>query len=81
MRIVEKHSHLNGEEYLIVHHKHVYEEIAEVIESVDAERFRTKVSKEKRMQGRLLYSPKALNREFDRLFNERDWEGRRYSTS
>lgn len=79
MRVVEKHSHLNGEEYLIVHHKRVYEEIAEVIESVDAERFRTKVSKEKRKKGRLLYSPSELNAEFDRLFSERDWESRRYS--
>jgi hypothetical protein len=79
MRIVEKHSHLNGEEYLIVHHKQVYEEIAQVVESVDAERLRTKVSREKRMKGRLLYSPKKLNAEFDRLFTERHWESRRYS--
>jgi len=79
MRIIEKHSHLNGEEYLIVHHQPVYEEIAEVIASVDAERFRTKVSKEKTMPGRLLYSPKDLNGEFGRLFGERDWESRRYS--
>jgi hypothetical protein len=79
MKIVEKHSHLNGEEYLIVHHQRVYEEIAEVIESVDAERFRTKVSREKTMPGRLLYSPKDLNSEFARLFGERNWESRRYS--
>ena len=79
MRIVQKHSHLNGEEYLIVHHKDVYDEIVEVVESVDADRFRTKVSREKTMKGRLLFSPTQLNSEFERLFAERDWQSRRYS--
>lgn len=33
MKIIEKYSHLNGEEYLIVHHKLVLDEIIKVIES------------------------------------------------
>lgn len=41
MKIVEKYSHLNGEEYLIVHHKAVLDEILDVIGNVDAETFRT----------------------------------------
>jgi hypothetical protein len=79
MRIVEKYSHLNGEEYLIVHHEAIYEEIREVIHSVDAEKVRTKVSEEKTMRGKLLYSPEGLNEEFARLFGRRNWQGKRYS--
>jgi hypothetical protein len=57
----------------------VYKEIMDVIRSVDADRFRTKVSKEKTMKGKLLYNPDALNREFKRLFKQRDWKDVRYS--
>ena len=41
MKIAQKYSHLNGEEYLIVHHKKLYKEIIEVIESIDANEFLT----------------------------------------
>lgn len=79
MEIIEKYSHLNGEEYLIVHHKKVYREIADVIQSVDANKFRTKVSKEKTMKGKLLYNPEELNEQFKRLFKRRRWMDVRYS--
>lgn len=79
MKITEKYSHLNGEEYLIVHHKDIYQEIKQVISKVDAEKFRIKVSKEKTMKGKLLYSPKDLNKEFKRLFNKHQWKEKRYS--
>ena len=48
MKIAHKYSHLNGEEYLIVHHNNLYKEIKTVISEVDANKFKTKVSKEKR---------------------------------
>ena len=79
MKIVEKYSHLNGEEYLIVHHKSVYKEIKDIIHSIDADKFRTKISEEKTMKGRLLYNPSELNREFKRLFKQRSWKDVRYS--
>ncbi len=79
MKIIEKYSHLNGEEYLIVHHRKVYTEIIDVIQSVDADKLRTKVSEEKTMEGKLLYNPGELNREFKRLFKERNWKDVRYS--
>jgi hypothetical protein len=47
MKISQKYSHLNGEEYLIVHHKKLYDEIISVVESIDANNFMTKESKEK----------------------------------
>lgn len=79
MEIIEKYSHLNGEEYLIVHHNDIYKEIIDVIKTVDADKFRTKVSKEKTMKGRMLFSPKKLNRKFKSLFKQRNWKDMRYS--
>lgn len=79
MKIVEKYSHLNGEEYLLVHHKPIYKEILDVIKGVDANNFRTKVSEEKTMPGKLLYNPDALNDEFKRLFRQKKWRDTRYS--
>ena len=79
MKIIEKYSHLNGEEYLIVHHKPVLDEIIKVIQSVNTDKFRTKVSKEKTMRGKKLFNPKALNIEFDRLFQQLNWKSVKYS--
>jgi hypothetical protein len=79
MKIIEKHSHLNGEEYLIVHHSKIYQEINDVIREIDAESFRTKISKEKTMTGKLLYNPDELNKEFKRLFNQKNWNETRYA--
>lgn len=79
MKIIEKYSHLNGEEYLIVHHKAILDEIIGGIKNVDAEKFRTKVSKEKTMKGKLLYNPDSLNKEFAKFFQQRNWKEVRYS--
>lgn len=79
MKIAQKYSHLNGEEYLIVHHNNLYEEIKEVIASIDADQFRTKISKEKRKIGNSLLSPKDLNEAFNTEFNEREWAESRYN--
>ena len=79
MKIAQKYSHLNGEEYLIVHHNDLYNEIIKVIESIDAEKFRTKISKEKRKIGNSLLSPIDLNEEFNVEFNKRGWSESRYN--
>lgn len=79
MKVIEKYSHLNGEEYLIVHRKHVHQEIMDIINAVDAGSLKTKVSKEKTMPGKRLYNPDRLNREFKRLFSQRSWKEKRYS--
>jgi len=78
MKIAQKYSHLNGEEYLIVHHYTLYKEIIKVIESVDANTFLTKESKEKTMTGKMLYSPIELNRAFNERFNNLGWNESRY---
>ncbi|MFP4023602.1 MAG: BglII/BstYI family type II restriction endonuclease [Thiohalospira sp.] len=78
MKIAQKYSHLNGEEYLLVHHKKLYTEIKKVIESIDANQFLTKESKEKTMKGRMLYSPVDLNKAFAESFNKLNWNESRY---
>jgi hypothetical protein len=78
MKIAQKYSHLNGEEYLIVHHKKLYKEIIKVIESINADEFLTKESKEKTMIGRMLYSPVELNKAFNQKFNNLGWNESRY---
>ncbi len=79
MKISQKYSHLNGEEYLIVHHNNLYTEIKEVIKFINAEQLKTKISKEHTMKGKKLYSPKALNRIFDKEFSDRNWHESRYN--
>ena len=77
MRIAARHSHLNGWEFLYVHHRGLIDEIEEVITSVDAEACRTKVSREKTKIGQLLYSPQDMNEAIKRGFTARNWQQRR----
>lgn len=77
MKIAQKYSHLNGEEYLLVHHKNEYKEIESIISKINAEKHRTKKSDEKNRKGQLLYNPSSLNKEFKKLFYEKGWTERR----
>ena len=77
MRLVSKYSHLNGEEYLLVHRPNLWEEVCEVIAEVDAESCKTKVSKEKTMPRKVLYSPPDMNKAFKKGFEARGWKERR----
>jgi len=79
MRLVETYSHLNGLEYLLVHKPHIWNEIRNVIANVDAMACKTKVSKEKRMHGKMLYSPKDMNSNMKALFEAKDWSEERVS--
>ncbi len=77
MRIEAKYSHLNGEEYLLVHRKQLWDEVKEVIAAVDAASCRTKVSREKTMPGKVLFSPADMNRAFKDGLKVRGWSERR----
>ena len=79
MNIVETYSHLNGLEFLIVHKPGLWEEIRKVIGLVDAESCKTKVSKEKTMKGKLLYSPIDMNKTFAKLLHTNQWKESRVS--
>jgi len=78
MKIAQKYSHLNGEGYLIVHHKNLYNEIIEVLNSVNADEFKTKISKEKTKKGKKLYSPVEINKAIDGKFRLKEWKESRY---
>ena len=79
MRIVEKYSHLNGLEFLLVHKPELWQEIETVIQSIDAETCKTKISKEKTKAGQILYSPIDLNCMFKKELYKHGWEESRVS--
>lgn len=79
MKISETYSHLNGLEYLLVHKPALWKEIQQVIKSVDAQACKTKVSKEKTMPGRILYSPIEMNNKLKALLQKKRWEESRVS--
>ena len=73
MKIVQTYSHLNGLEYLLVHKKKLWNEVRQVIEGVDGNACKTKVSKEKTMAGELLFSPIDMNKAFSNRLNDKGW--------
>ena len=79
MKIATTYSHLNGLEFLLVHQPGLWKEIQAVIASVDAEKCRTKISKEKRKTGTRLYAPIEINKAMDLGFSARGWAEQRTS--
>lgn len=79
MKIAELYSHLNGYEFLLVHKKELWNQLCSVIESIDGQKCKTKVSKEKKFKNKLLYSPIELNNEFKRLLTDIEWSESRVS--
>ncbi len=73
MRIAGVYSFNKGKEVITTQHRDLLEEVLQVIELVDAEQCKTKVSKEKTMWDKVLYSPFALNEAFKELFANRGW--------
>lgn len=67
MKIVYEYSHLGDSEILKVRYPSIEKEIYEIISKVTASR--TKISKEKTMKGKKLFSPKDMNSKFKDLFN------------
>jgi hypothetical protein len=79
MNICETYSHLNGLEFLLVHKPNLWQEISDVVATVDAEACKTKVSKEKRTKGKIPYSPIDMNTSFRRALKEKQWRESRAS--
>lgn len=77
MKVAAYYSHLNGEEFLRFRHPKLWEEIHEVIDSVDADAGRTKESKERTKKGQLLFSPVDMNQRFKDELGKRGWKERR----
>ena len=79
MKIVEQYSHLNGLEFLLVHKPRLWKEIQTVIASVDAHKCQTKVSREKTLKDKLLFSPIDMNKKFKSLLRRKSWNETRVS--
>lgn len=77
MRIVTYYSHLNGFEFIKVHKPQLWREIESAIASVDAQKCKTKVSKETRTKGTIFFSPQAMNAAMMKAFSKRRWREER----
>ncbi|MFT6443395.1 MAG: hypothetical protein ACJASM_002956 [Salibacteraceae bacterium] len=73
MKIGAMYSHLNGFEWIQYHQKQMWDEMEGIIKAIDAETYRTKVSKEKTMKGRMLFSPVDLNQRIKEDFEKLEW--------
>lgn len=73
MEIIAEYSFNQGKEYIEKTHKAELEELKTIISKIDATQCKTKKSREKTMKGKMLYSPKAINRLFKEALKENDW--------
>jgi hypothetical protein len=73
MRVVETHSHLNGLEYLCYRKPALWAEIEAAIAAVDCHNLEKKISKEKGMIGKELFSPTMMNSALGAELRKRDW--------
>ncbi len=76
MQIESSHSHLNGEECMLVQYQKLWTDIRAVIESVDVEVCRVRAFTEKDGQENLLVSPEEINKRFKDGFESRGWQQR-----
>lgn len=79
MQIANFYSHLNGWEHIMVHKPALWNEIQNVISVIDASTCLTKVSKEKRTQGKMFYSPVDMNAALKVELSKHGWSERRTS--
>ena len=77
MKIVGIYSFKNGETIIKEKFSTELGEVFQVIKSVDSALHKNKTSDERTMPGRILFSPRSLNRAFKREFSNREWENYR----
>ncbi|MDY6784208.1 MAG: BglII/BstYI family type II restriction endonuclease [Cyanobacteriota bacterium] len=79
------YSFKNGKEVIERNFLSEFLEIKEIVALLDSQQCKTKISKEKTMSGRILYSPADLNKAFKALFKSKMWYAKRikckYETS
>lgn len=76
MRISAKYSHLNGEEYLMVRHDQLWNEVQDIITRIDTSTSRNEIKKEDTTTGRTPCSPDDVNQTFEQNLHERGWRER-----
>ena len=77
MRIVGQYPFNDPEHIVEQNYARELAEVKSVIQSIDAQQHRSKVSAEKTMPGRMLYSPVSLNKNFSEAFANLDWHKQR----
>jgi len=73
MRVGGVYSFNKGKEEIEAHYSKELQEVLAVIQAVDGEKYKTKVSREKTMPGRMLYKPGEMNRAYGDGFERRGW--------
>ena len=77
MIIAAEYSFNDGKEYIQKYFPGLLKETKSVIGQVNASQSMNKLSKEKTMKGKRLYSPVSLNGSFKRYFSKLDWVSHR----
>ncbi len=77
MKIVGIYSFNGGAEAVQKKYAEELEEIKRILASVDAKKHKTKRSKEKTMRGKVLYSPRSLNKAISDDFLKLGWQKQR----
>jgi Restriction endonuclease BglII len=73
MKIVKMFDFNGGKNKVLSQYENEFAEITQAINAINAAQFKTKVSEEKTMPGRLLFSPSEINKEFKRQLNPMGW--------
>lgn len=73
MLITKKYSFKNGEQFIKKNHPEELEEVMQAIENVNAADCLSKISEEKTMRGKLLFSPVDFNKAIKCQLCELDW--------
>jgi hypothetical protein len=74
MILAAQYSFKNGLNEITQRYSHLLAEVKDAIRAIDASQAKTKVSKEKTMPGKKLYSPVALNEAFKAELYPRAWK-------
>lgn len=73
MRIVGMYDFKGGSN-IPAHYPQEYQDVVDSITQIDSNQHKTKLSAEKTMTGRMLYSPVSLNQAFEQHFVQRNWQ-------
>jgi hypothetical protein len=74
LRLAAQYSFKNGLAEISKRYPHLLNEVKEAITIVDAAKAKTKLSREKTKIGRMLYSPIALNKSFQKELYPKGWK-------
>lgn len=77
MRIAGIYSFNHGQKVIEKQYSEELAEVKTIITQIDSEKHKTKASREKTMHGKILYSPRSLNKAIGNRFLELNWKKQR----